>query len=278
MEREKLEQVVRLSEGAYTFTIGPVETSECVRGYQQWLRSPERGDLDQIETNLGNLLPTPSLEQCHFGAPFIEDLILAGNFVNKLPPGEDKKALLKIFAADFNEAYEMRRTIVFADSIVQLSPELLRLSNRINQRITGEPVGSTNVKKDFFNQPNSTKLGRIYDYVARGVFGATPREHVRESIHILAGHPLYEWPDIFQSLGPLDHGRYAINEGDRIVIARKGESINLGYGSPAQSDLKQSSIVHPMRFIPVHAFKEYERLTYDKLRACDVQAIREILA
>ena len=69
MEREKLEQVVRLLEGAHTFTIGPVETSECVRGYQQWLRSPERGDLDQIETNLGSLLPTPSLEQCHFGAP-----------------------------------------------------------------------------------------------------------------------------------------------------------------------------------------------------------------
>jgi hypothetical protein len=267
MEREKLEQVVNLLEGAYTFTIGPVETSECVRGYQQWLRSPERGDLDQIEANLGSLPPTPSLEQCHFGVPFIEDLILAGNFVNKLPPGEDKKALLKIFAADFSEAYEMRRTIVFADSIVQLSPDLLRLSNRMNQRITGEPVGSTDVKKDFFNQPDSTKLGRIYDYVARGVFGATHRENVRAAICAFAECSLYKWPDIFQSLGPLDNGRYAINEGDRIVIARKGDSISIGYGSPAQSDLKQNAIVRPMRFIPVHAFKEYERLTHGSMAA-----------
>jgi hypothetical protein len=262
MAREDLELVVRLSERTGMFTIGPVETSERVLGYQQWLISPERGDLDQIETNLGNLLPTPSFEQYRFGTPFIEDLILAGNFVNELLPGADKRALLKIFTADFNEAYEMRGTIAFDDSVVRLSSDLLRLSNRINQRITGEPVGSTNVKKDFFNQPNSTKLGRIYNYVARGVFGTTHREHVRDSICVIAEHPLHEWPDIFQSLGPLDHGRYAINEGDRIVIARKGESISIAYGSPTQSDLAQSAIVHPMRFIPVHAFKEYERLTH----------------
>jgi hypothetical protein len=266
MEREDLAQVVRLSEGSNSFIIGPVETSECVWGYQQWLRSPERGDLDQIETNLGSLLPTPSLEHCHFGAPFIEDLILAGNFVSTLPPGEDKRALVKIFAADFNEAYEMRGTIVFADSIVQLGPDLLRLSNRINQRITGEPVGSTDVKKDFFHQSNATKLGRIYSHVALGVFGATPRESVRDSIGVFAEHPLFEWPDLFQSLEPLDHGRYAINEGDRIVIARKENSISIGYGSPVQCDLKQNAIVRPMRFIPAHAFKEYETLASEARR------------
>ena len=98
---------------------------------------PERGDLDQIETNLGSLPPTPSLEQCHFGA-LHRGSVLAGNFVNKLPPGEDKKALLKC-CRDFNEAYEMRRTIVFADSIVQLGP-VASTQHRINQRITGAVV------------------------------------------------------------------------------------------------------------------------------------------